>query len=270
VRETLSPYKLQISINNWDCFKDGVVLIHLIHCCDSSAIDLEIFDTSDPLRTLEAAFDIAESKLGIPNLFDAKALMDSKLADRGPDLRTFILYVSHFRAVHHERHRADNPVKTAQSLVAELKSLVTHKLSQVEHLREDFQHETQRMQALSSQDELHAERVYLQRRAQTMDRMMEMSRQLNSDLEAQNLALREQNRLLSEKISHLSKALENEKYEKEAVLVQMEMNERIKAMAELLEETDLDHYIELHKEEIDRLAAEMDPNRPAAAKRDET
>ena len=267
VRERMAPFRLPHSIDNWDCFKDGVVLIHLIYCCDSSIINLEAFDMSEPLRTLEAAFDVAERQLGIPNLFDAKSLMDSKLADRGPDLKTFILYISLFKAVHSERHRAENPVKTTHSMLADLKNLVSRKLAQVERLNDEFQHQTQRMQALSTHDELQAERLYLQRRALTMDRMMEMSRQLNSDLEAQNLALREQNRLLSEKISHLSKALENEKHEKEAVLAQMEMTERIKAMAELLQETDLDHYIELHKDEIDRLASEMDPNaRPSTSK----
>jgi ribosomal protein S15P/S13E len=255
-QKALSRYK-SVSLDSWDHFKDGVALIHLIHYCDSSIVDLEEFDMSDPLRTLEAAFDLAETRLGIPNLLDAKLLMDSRLTDRGPDLRTFILYLSHFRTAYDERHRAGNPLTTTQSILADLKSLVNRKVAQVELLNEEFQHHTDRLTALAVRDELQAERTYLQQRAVTMDKMMEMSRQLNSELEAQNLALRDQNRLLTDKITHLNRALEQEKHEKDAALAQMEMSERIKAMAELLEEPDLDKYIEMHKEEIDRLTVEL-------------
>lgn len=255
-KERLSAYK-HVSADTWEQFKDGVALIHLIHECDNTLIDLENFDTSDPLRTLEAAFDIAEKKFGIPNLFDAKTFMDAKLAEKGPDIRVFSLYVSHFRVAYTERHRASNPVQTAQGLVAELKALVARKVNQVELLNNEFQDQTLRMAALSSKDELQAERTYLNKRAITLDKMIEMSRQLNSELEAQNLALREQIRLLNDKITTLTKSVDQEKQEKEAALRELEIQERIKAMAELLQETDIDKYIELHKEEIEKVASEM-------------
>jgi ribosomal protein S15P/S13E len=252
----LSSYK-SITLDSWDHFKDGTALIHLIHYCDPSILDLEDFDMSDPLRTLEAAFSMAETKLGIPNVFDAKALMDARLGNHGPDLRTFILYLSHFRTAYNERHMSNNPLTSARSVLADLQALVCRKVAQVAQLGESFQDECDRLTALSTKDELHLEREYLHKRSITMDKMMEMSRQLTSELEAQNLSLREQNRLLTEKISHLTRAVEQEKQEKDAALARMEMNERIQAMAELLEEPDLDKYIESHKEEIDRLTSEL-------------
>lgn len=241
-------------IVSWDSFKDGVPLILLINACDPTIIKVDEFDMSDSLRTLEAAFDIAEGKLGIPNLFDAKALLDSRLADNGPDLRTFLLYVSHFRSAIAERQRSDNPVSTTMSLVADLKRLVERRVNHVELLNDEFQEHTQRLVVLASQDELQAERTYLHQRAHKMDKMMEWGRQLNSELEAQNLALRDQNRLLNDKIAHLTRALEQEKQEKDAALAQVEMTERIKAMAELLNEPDLDQYIAQHKEAIDLIS----------------
>lgn len=243
-------------ITSWDAFKDGIALILLINVCDSTILNIEEFDMSDPLRTLEAAFDIAECRLGVPNLFDAKALIDARLSDNGPDLKTFLLYITHFRSIILERQRSDNPVSATLSLVADLKRLVERKVNHVELLNDEFQEHTHRLSALASQDELQAERTYLQQRALKMDKMMEWGRQLNSELEAQNLALRDQTRLLNDKIAHLSRALEQEKNEKEAALAQVAMVERIKAMAELLNEPDLDKFIEQHKEEIDLLTGE--------------
>lgn len=255
-QNALSTYK--ISLDSWEQFKDGVALVHLIHYCDPSSIDLEIFDTSDALRTLEAAFDLAHVKLGIPNVFDAKSLLDSRLNNHGPDLRTFVLYLAHFKTVYEERHaNRDAPLETARSVLADLKSLVSKKVQQVESLGEAFQTQCDKLNALSTRDEWHAEKTYLHQRSVTMDKMVEMSRQLTSELEAQNLALREQNRLLTDKISHLNRALDQAKGEKDAALAQLDMAERMKAMAELLEEPDLDKYIESHKEEIERLTVQL-------------
>jgi len=242
-------------ISGWDSFKDGVAFLHLIHLCDNSIINLDEFDTSDPIRTLEAAFDIAETFLGVPNVFDPKSFFDSKLLDNGPDARTLFIYLSHFRTVYQERNRADNPTTTAQHLVADLKNLVSRKVSQVEAIADEFENQTLRLVALSTRDELHAEKEYLQQRALTMDKMMEMSIQLNSELESQNLSLREQNRLLNENVTLLKKAVELHKTEKDAALAQLDMVERMKAMAELLQEPDLDKFIELHMEEIEKITA---------------
>lgn len=254
-------------ITSWDSFKDGVALILLINVCDPTAIKVDEFDMSDPLRTLEAAFDIAEARLGIPNLFDAKALFESRLADNGADLRTFLLYVSQFRSAVQERQRSDNPVATTLGLVSELKKLVERRVNHVELLNDEFQEHTCRLSALTSKDELQAERTYLQQRALKMDRMMEWGRQLNSELEAQNLALRDQTRLLNDKIAHITRAYEQEKQEKQAALAQLEMAERIKAMAELLNEPDLDKYIEMHKEDIELLSKDESESKssPSAA-----
>lgn len=261
VQKTLAGTQ-RATISSWDSFKDGVALILLIHACDPCAVDVDEFDMSDPLRTLEAAFDIASEKLGLPNLFDARALIDARLSDNGPDLRTFILYVSHLRSIHSERQLTEHPLATSLGLVAELQKAVQKKVSQVELLNEEFQEHTNRLIALASQDELQAERSYLQQRALKMDKMMEWGRQLNSELEAQNLALRDQTRLLNDKIEHLTRAIEQEKHEKEAALQQVAMTEKLLAMAELLGEPDLDKFMELHKTEIDLLTGDDTTAKP--------
>lgn len=68
-REQVKDYTHPIiSIVNLDSFKDGVFFLALIHKLDNSVFDWHDFDKSDPKRNLEAAFNIADKYLNIPNV----------------------------------------------------------------------------------------------------------------------------------------------------------------------------------------------------------
>eukprot|EP01098_Paradermamoeba_levis_P010222 TRINITY_DN42_c0_g1_i10.p1 TRINITY_DN42_c0_g1~~TRINITY_DN42_c0_g1_i10.p1 ORF type:complete len:834 (+),score=340.43 TRINITY_DN42_c0_g1_i10:50-2551(+) len=72
-------------------FSDGLALMAMINAYDPSLVDYDALNPNDREGNLNKAFEIAESKMGIPKLLEAADLMDGN-----PDERSVILYISLF------------------------------------------------------------------------------------------------------------------------------------------------------------------------------
>lgn len=72
-------------------FNDGLAWAALIDRFDPEFINFGALNQSEPDKTLEIVFDVAEKKLGIPRLFETKDLTEGT-----PDERSVILYSSLF------------------------------------------------------------------------------------------------------------------------------------------------------------------------------
>lgn len=129
-----------------------------------------------------------------------------------------------------------------------------------------FDEEILRLAALSSQDELEAEKVYHQQKAESASRTIEASRHLVGKLEERNAFLKTQNELLSEKVSVLEKLLESERSSRKRIEDEFVLCEKIKALGELLDppSRSLASYYSEYKDQLEPLRTKKSATAPAA------
>jgi cysteinyl-tRNA synthetase len=128
-----------------------------------------------------------------------------------------------------------HPLAPALKAANDVKFLVEKRFENLKDLQAQFDEEILRLAALSSQDELEAEKVYHQQKSESASRTIEASRHLVGKLEERNGILRAQNELLSEKVSVLEKLLESERATRKRLEDELVLTEKIKALGALLE-----------------------------------
>lgn len=136
-----------------------------------------------------------------------------------------------------------------------MKLLVQDRVESIREMQAQFDEEISRLAALSSQDELEAEKIYHQQKSESASRTIEASRHLVGKLEERNASLKTQNELLSEKVAVLEKLLESERAARKRAEEEFLLNEKIRALADLLEpkEKDISAYFELYKDQLEPL-----------------
>jgi hypothetical protein len=94
---------------------------------------------------------------------------------------------------------------------------------------------------------------------QAMEKIRQESRTLTTKQEQMNNELRNQNQLLMEKISTLEKLVDFEKVRANKAEQIVGMEERVRALGELLGETDIMQFYNQHKDAVDILKAKYKP-----------
>jgi len=91
VQEEVKDYDLEIE-NFKTSFNDGKAFLALCHKLNPDSVDYHALDMSDPVANSTLAFKIAEERLKVPTLLDAKNLADGKEKEKSLVLYLSLLY----------------------------------------------------------------------------------------------------------------------------------------------------------------------------------
>jgi DNA-binding FrmR family transcriptional regulator len=175
------------------------------------------------------------------------------------DHRSLLLYISLFKIKIEEAKKAANPANTASGYIKDLKKTVQDRVDSTKTLLAQFTEEVSRLQAIASRDEFEQEKQFLTQQMQSMERIRQESRALTVKQEQQNTELRNQIQLLLEKIAALEKMVEHEKNRANRAEQIVALEERVRALGELLNETDITQFYNQHKDAVDVLKAKYKP-----------
>jgi len=142
VRETTQNYG-GVSVTDFKySFNDGLAFSALINAYDSSLLNYDSIDLDRAkndkgykLELLQRAFDIAEEKLNIPKLLDAKEMVAGDPDERSVQLYTSLVF--HAFKQKTEREKLSAEAKKVAGKVEDIKSLLEKELAEKEaHLEE--------------------------------------------------------------------------------------------------------------------------------------
>jgi len=231
-------HSYDISITGTQSFALGIPFLALVHKLDPSALNYEKFDKSNPIKTLNTVFEIAESALGIPNLLDPKEVAENR------DPRALLLYLSLFQFKYRELEKSISfPV---QQNVNKLHNLVTECVDAVSQMNEKFNRDCAVLTSFEGDSKnVHDERVYFGNRAKLMEGMIEEAIAMVDSLDQRNDLLAEENLLLQEQVNILNTTLDQEKTQRQRFEDLLKVETTIKAIGSELDEEgyDVEYYI---------------------------
>lgn len=160
VKEITKDYK-GVNIRDFkNSFSDGNAFLAMVHAFDNKLFKYdEQIEEHSTQENIEAAFNMAEKNLGIPQLLDPRELMDGTI-----DERSVVLYVSlyfHAFVSAQEKRQIENEKRAASEKVTDLESeleVLTRKVAQKEEeytkLRSQYEEQEKAFQALQREKEL--------------------------------------------------------------------------------------------------------------------
>jgi len=123
-------------------FGDGLALCALIHAFDPSYVDFDSLNPDKKEENLNKAFEIAETKMGIPKLLEAQDLIEGN-----PDERSVVLYLSLFfhafvsnEDVKKRNLEREKELKEREKQMTDLQGVLStniEKIGEAEKLRDD-------------------------------------------------------------------------------------------------------------------------------------
>eukprot|EP01104_Vermistella_antarctica_P002470 TRINITY_DN12710_c0_g1_i1.p2 TRINITY_DN12710_c0_g1~~TRINITY_DN12710_c0_g1_i1.p2 ORF type:complete len:535 (+),score=185.87 TRINITY_DN12710_c0_g1_i1:60-1607(+) len=184
-----------VDIKNFDAsWMDGMAFCALVHAYDNTLIDFDNLDPKNVLANVTMAFEIAESKMGVPMLIDPADLAHED-SDYRPDDKVIMTYVSEFpRAfldkVEHQSHLDDKRRKREEEerLAREREEEERRRLELEAQQRKAAEDERLAAEALAAAAQSDAERLAAEEAARLAT---EREAALKAQLDAQNAQMQQ-------------------------------------------------------------------------------
>lgn len=228
------------SVQNINDFNDGIILLAILHNYDSSLIDIDNFDTSNPVNNFETLFNIVESKFGINNIFDPTLIVS------GNNPSGLTLYISMMKT----KMETKNDSIDNRNYISEVKDSLNQFSNIIQTSRDKIEIDNKEVESLYSNDKFYEIKNQLKERYNEKESQIEKCMNFIFQLDSQNKALREQNIILQQKINILEDINKHDKIRTESVQKRLSFMNRLLSLSSLLTDNDLETYLKSHEDEL--------------------
>lgn len=220
------------------------VLLQLVHSLDATLLDLHALTSATPERQAASALHAAEEGWGIVPVLEGRDVAE------GSERKALALWLTLLRA-QADPARPD-PAHDAKAHLARTRRALGDYARGLEAAEAHLDEAVGSLGGALAQQDGGAERAFLDARAALHAQMLSQALGHVNTLEERNRLLQQQNRLLSERLSSVERALRLEETTRRKLEEQLEVEERVRALGEVLQDRDAHEYLGLFEKDKDR------------------